>query len=332
MNLPSGIRPVKLKYLFPFCHQLAISVRSGLPLIRILGGLGRQTSSSNLKKIIEGIKSHLESGATFAEAVELYKDAFPPIFLESVRAGEISGRLEYTLTDLARCLERHYKFVSKLRAVLIYPCLQLLFAIGVMILITVLFGGFEAILTGFYILAAVVFLACFLIPRVKRKRKGQRVLTSLGLFLPLIGSLCRKVAMARFCRSLGLMLSSGLPVTKALKQAACSTGNIIIQEEIEKAESGLNRGGSLTESLGEVAGIPPLIMDMISVGEETGKIDETLNRAADWYEDSIHNTLSVIPKFLTIVTTVIIGLIVLYIIWKFYVVQYLGTILGIAGR
>ena len=136
--------------------------------------------------------------------------------------------------------------------------------------------------------------------------------------------------MVRFSRSLSLMLSSALPVSKALEQAASTTGNIVIQEEIEKAKWGLSQGRSLTESLGKTTQLPPLVMEMISVGEQTGKTDETLRRVADWYEDSIDNTLRILPKIITPVMTIIVGLIVVCIVIKFYIGTF-SSILEIGG-
>lgn len=289
-----------------------------------LTALSKQMSNANLRKIIDGISRRLESGATFAEAVKFYKDAFPLFFLESIRVGEISGRLDETLADLADYLEKQQELVRKVKSALIYPCIQLTVALGVVCLLTALFGGFETLIIAFYILIVAFFLLYFLISWAKTTKKGKRALASFKLSLPLIGSLTRRIAMVRFSRSLSLMLSSAIPVNKALEQAASTTGNMVIQEEIEKAKWGLSQGKSLTESLGKTTQIPPLVMEMISVGEQTGKTDETLKRVADWYEDSVDNTLRLLPKIITPVMTIVVGLIVAYVVIKFYIGTYLS--------
>ena len=296
-----------------------------------LTALSKQMRNTNLRKIIEGMSRRLESGATFAGAVEFYKDAFSPFFLQSIRVGEMSGRLDETLADLADYLEKQQELVRKVKSALIYPCIQLTVALGVVCLLTALFGSFETLIIAFYILVVAFFLLYFLISWAKTKKKGQRALASFKLSIPFIGGLIRKIAMVRFSRSLSLMLSSALPVNKALEQAASTTGNIVIQEEIEKAKLGLSYGRSLTESLGKSTQIPPLVMEMISVGEQTGKTDETLKRVADWYEDSIDNTLRLLPRIITPVMTIIVGLIVACIVIKFYLGTYL-SILGLGGQ
>ena len=321
-----------------FTRQFATMIDAGLPLVQCLDILSSQQKNKAFKKALSEVKASVEGGLTFADSLKKHPNVFNHLYVNLVAAGEAGGILDTILNRLAAFMEKVIKLKSKVRSALVYPATIVSVAvlvIGIMLIYVIptfegLFKDFGEALPAptqivinisrwfknnvLYVLIATVVLIVGLW-RVYKTEKGRRAIDRTLLNLPIFGDLLRKVSIARFTRTLGTMVSSGVPILESLDIVARTAGNVIVEEAIMKTKKAITEGKTIAEPLSETGVFPPMVTQMISVGEATGAMDTMLSKIADFYDDevdtSVNNLTSLIEPILMIFLGVIIGGIVI---------------------
>jgi type IV pilus assembly protein PilC len=328
-----------------FARQLATMVAAGLPFGTALDVLREQIDNPRMKEVVHNLSGDVQGGKALSEALKRYPDVFSPIFVALTAAGEASGKLEETLLGLADALEKMRNFRAKLIGALIYPALiicvmgavfivMVLFVLprlGVMYenlgakmpLVAVVMLKFADFLKGFWWLVIVALAAgiygfyWFLGTSFGRFRWDAFVLK-----VPVMGSLIRKTQLADFSRTVGLLIGAGVPIIEALKISADAMSNVHYQEAILKAIRHVERGSPLSAPLAANPDFPPILTQMIGVGEETGKMDEALTKMAGYFEGEVdralHNVTTAIEPFLIIFLGILVGGFVISILVPIY--------------
>ncbi|MEI8342902.1 MAG: type II secretion system F family protein, partial [Verrucomicrobiota bacterium] len=307
-------KTVKSKILMIFTRQLATLIDAGLPLLRGLTVLAKQEKDLVLKGTINALADSVQGGGTFSESLAQHPKIFNRLYINMVKAGELGGVLELVLNRLAEFQEKAQKIKNKVVAAMFYPVIVLCIAIAILcFLLVFIVPKFEAIfkdmlggkqlpaLTQFVIgtsnaLKDHIFLvlgsvaAIFVLFKVLSKTaKGREVLDSLKLKMPLFGDLNRKSSISRFSRTLGTLVTSGVPILQALNITRETAGNTIIAEAISKVHDSVKEGESIVSPL-EASGVfPPMVISMVDVGEETGQLPEMLLKIAEVYDDEVDN-------------------------------------------
>jgi len=338
----TGQAKVKSKVLMIFTRQLATLIDSGLPLLRGLTVLGRQEPNPVMKKTINTLADSVQSGSTFSESLQQFPRIYNKLYVNMVKAGELGGVLELVLNRLAEYQEKAQKLKNKIVAAMVYPIIVMAIAVGIMIfLMMVIVPKFEKIfeemlpggkadmpeltkyVIGFsrwvqgnilYLIAAVV---VFVIGwRMMAVTKGGRnFIDNMKLRLPLFGDVQRKSAISRFARTLGTLVTSGVPILQALNITRETAGNVIISNAINKVHDAVKEGESMVTPLESSKVFPPMVISMVDVGEETGQLPEMLLKVADVYEDEVDTSVSALTAMLEplmiVVLAVVVGTIVL---------------------
>lgn len=334
--LTMAIGGVSQKQITVFTRQLATLIASGLPLVRALYVLERQEKGI-LKSTIRGLAEQVEGGSSFSEALSKYPKAFPPLYVNTVKAGETGGVLELVLTRLAEFAEKSQKLNSRIKAALIYPALVLTLALSVLFfLITFIVPKFMQIFKEMNVtlpaptkvllfisslmkdkwpigLGLIVFIIVLYAVLV-RLPATRLVIDRIKLELPVMGPLLRRIAIARFSRTLGTLLSSGVPILQSLIVAKDTTGNEVMARSIINVHDSVREGETVAKPLLKAGLFPAMAVNMISVGEETGALDQMLLKIADVYDEEVDVTvtglMSLLEPFLIIGMGLVVGFIV----------------------
>ena len=310
-NLPSFGGGVKAKDLAIFTRQFSVMIDAGLPLVQCLEILASQQENPTFQKVLVGTRSAVEGGSTLSAAMRQYPKVFDPLFVNMVEAGETGGILDTILQRLATYIEKNVKLQRAVKSAMVYPVGVLSVAGGVIVLLlwkvvpifATLFLGlgvdlplptkiviglsnFIGSIFGFMILVAGVG-AFFGIKAWYGTQQGRYYLDSLLLKLPLMGVLLRKIGVARFTRTLGTLIASGVPILEGLDITARTAGNAVIEKALLNVRKSLEEGKTLTEPLKESNVFPGMVTQMIGVGEQTGAMDAMLQKIADFYEDEV---------------------------------------------
>ena len=327
----AGIGRVKLYDLAIFCRQFSTMIDAGVSLVRCLEVLGDQTTSPKLKRIIADIQSEVEAGQTLSRALGKYPNVFNSLFVGLVRAGEIGGVLEESLQRLSQFLEKDQEIRRKVKSAMTYPLIIAVIAnIIVVGLVTFIlprfmvlfedlgvkeFPGPTRMLMAFSKLLttqwwiAVLFIVGFIVAfRVFVKtRVGSRIYDRIKLQAPVFGKLNHKVALARFSRTLGTLLESGVPILQALETVAGAVANQIIGDAILEARARIREGDKIGEPLQKSKMFPPMVVQMISIGEESGSLDPMLSKVAEFYEGEVDAALESLTAAIEPVMIVFLG-------------------------
>jgi len=327
---------VKGKTLMIFTRQLATLIDSGLPLLRGLTVLGRQEPIPVMKATINTLAENVQTGSTFSESLQQYPRIFNKLYVNMVKAGELGGVLELVLNRLAEYQEKAQKLKNKIVAAMVYPIIVMFIAGGIMIfLMTVIVPRFETIFEDMlgskdklpeltkivigasrwvsdnilYLIGAAT--AIFLGWRALAASKGGRLwIDGMKLKLPLFGDVQRKTAISRFTRTLGTLVTSGVPILQALNITRDTAGNVVISTAIEKVHDAVKEGESMVAPLEGSGVFPPMVISMVDVGEETGQLPEMLLKIADVYEDEVDNSVSALTSMLEPLMIVMLALVV----------------------
>ena len=340
IKMPKFLRArVKQKDLTVLTRQLATLVDAGLPLLRGLHVLERQTPNPTLREALGGMCEAVESGSTFSESLENYPKIFNHLYVNMVKAGEAGGVLEVVLNRLAEFAEKAEKIKNKVKGAMIYPIIVLLAACGITgFLLVAVIPKFRDIFrdllgdkplpaitefvmnaSNFVMQNGVLVLGgiagfFFLFTVFKKTKTGEYVVDVCKLRMPAFGSLVRRTAIARMTRTLGTLLSSGVPVLQALDIVRDTSGNAVIARAIQSVHDAVKEGESMTNPLAESKVFPPMVISMVEVGEETGALADMLTRVADTYDDEVDNAVagltSVIEPIMIMLLSVIVGTIV----------------------
>jgi type IV pilus assembly protein PilC len=330
-GLSIGKGRVKTKELVMFTRQFATMIDAGLPLVQCLEIQSDQQPNKRFKEILRDVKSEVEQGSTFADALRKHPKPFDDLYTNLVQAGEIGGILDTILNRLAIYLEKAEALKRKVKGAMVYPATILVVAIGVVILLLVKvipvfekmfadFGGtlpaptqFVVNLSHFmqqYILLILgaMFAAVFSFFWARRNSKVFRFRTdAIFLRLPIFGPLLRKVAVARFSRTLGTMISSGVPILDALDICAKTAGNMVIEQGLQRTRTAISEGRTIAEPL-EASGVfPGMVVQMIAVGEQTGAMDAMLGKIADFYDDEVDTAVDALTALLEPLMMVFLG-------------------------
>jgi len=329
-GLGGGVKP---KVLTTFTRQLATLVDAGLPLLRGLRVLEKQERNANLKSILSQLAASIEGGSTFSEALAQHPKVFNRLFVNMVKAGELGGVLEVVLKRLAEFSEKAQKIKGKVKAALFYPMAVLIVAIGIMILLMTfvvpkfkdVFGGMGITLPGFtvFVLAvsdiiknnilgtmgamAVVVVIFLLFIRTKF---GRRIWDKTKLIMPPTGQVVTKVSISRFTRTLGTLVSSGVPILQALTIVKETAGNVIIANAVAKVHESVKEGETITAPLEASRVFPPMVVSMVDVGEQTGALPEMLLKIADNYDEEVDNAVAAMTSLLEPIMIVFLAVIV----------------------
>lgn len=318
-------------------RQLSTLVGAGFPLVSALATLIPQTRSQAFRKILSQTKDAIEGGSSFAGALSLYPGTFTPIYINMVRAGESSGTLEIVLARLADIAEKQQALSHKIKSILAYPAVMSLIAVGVLFFllayivprITTIFTDInQALPTPTLVLLAIsdflkvywwAFLllavaAVFVLRAMRRSEKGRYTLDRFFLGLPIAGSLIRKLAVARFARTLGSLLENGVSMLVALDIVKNIVGNVIIADTVEASSKDVEKGNALGKSLESAATFPNLAVQMIQVGEQSGELETMLNKVADVYENEVETSMVAMTSLLEPVIILVMGVVVAFIV------------------
>jgi type IV pilus assembly protein PilC len=333
-NLPTFGGSVKAKELAVFTRQFSVMIDAGLPLVQCLEILAGQQENKLFQKVLTGTRSAVESGATLSAAMRQFPKVFDALYVNMVEAGETGGILDTILQRLSMYIEKNVKLQRAVKSALVYPIGVLTVAGGVIILLLwkvvpvfgTLFAGLGVNLPlptrivigasnfiGSYFGLALLVLFVGMIFAVKvwyATAQGRYIIDAGLLKAPLIGMLLRKIAVARFTRTLGTLISSGVPILEGLDITAKTAGNAVVERALLKVRKALEEGKSLTEPLRETEVFPGMVTQMIGVGEQTGAMDAMLQKIADFYEDEVDAAVKDLLTALEPVMIVFLGTVV----------------------
>jgi type IV pilus assembly protein PilC len=333
IHLPRLGSGVSSKDILVFTKQFATMIDAGLPLVQCLDILANQMDNATFKKVVLAIKSKVESGSTFADALKDHPKVFDELFIQLCAAGEVGGILDTILNRLANYREKAEKLKRKVKGAMIYPIIVILVAIGVTALLLLkvtpvfakMFTDFGSALPGptqmvvdmsdwlrKYFLYMVVGIAAAVASFVAfyRSPRGRKIFDKLILQAPVLGPVIRKVAVARFTRTLGTMISSGVPILDALDVTAKTAGNRTVEAGILYVRTKIAEGKNISGPLLETKVFPPMVVQMIGVGEATGAMDAMLNKIADFYDDEVDTAVAGLTAMIEPLLMVFLGTVV----------------------
>ena len=317
-----------------FCRQFSTMIDAGLPIIQCLDILYTQHENKTFKKMLKEIKQNVESGQTFAEALKKYPKHFDDLFVNMISAGEAGGILDSILRRLSHYMEKAAKLKAKIKGGMTYPIITIIIAIIVIAIIMIfVIPVFEEMFQGMgsalptptqivvnmsrfvksnihYIIVA-LFLAIFAIRRFYKTERGKALMDDLFLKLPVFGDLIRKAAVAKFTRTMGTMLASGVAILDALEIVAKTAGNKTIEKAVYETRTAIAEGRTMSDPLSESGVFPSMVCQMIAVGESTGALDAMLTKIADFYDEEVDqavaNMTAMIEPFMLVFLGVVIG-------------------------
>ena len=303
-------RGVSAKNLAVFTRQFSVMIDAGLPLVQCLEILGTQEEDKNFSEVILATRGDVESGASLADAMKKHPKVFDPLFTNMIAAGEAGGILDTILKPLATYIEKNVKLKGQVKSAMIYPIAVIVIAavvVGVILwkvipTFAAMFAGLGAELPlptrvviamsngivrfGPFIIIGIA-AGVYGLKQYYATPNGRRVVDSIVLKLPILGSLMRKIAVARFCRTLSTLLASGVSILEALDITAKTAGNAIVEDGIQTTRKSIERGETIAQPLKDTAVFPPMVVQMIGVGEATGALDTMLGKIADFYEEEV---------------------------------------------
>ena len=326
---------IKPKVLMIFTRQLATLIDSGLPLSRGLNVLAKQERDSVLKKTIQKLSASVQGGSTFSESLAQFPFIFNELYINMVKAGEVGGVMELVLTRLAEFQEKAAKIKNKVAAAMVYPIIVMMMAIAIMgFLLVFIVPKFEAIfhdmlgdrplpgittvvisLSRFVqdhwsVIVAVMFALIAGYKFANRTTPGKSTIDRAKLWVPLFGDVIRKTAISRFSRTLGTLVTSGVPILQALNITRATAGNSVIARAISQVHESVKQGDSIMQPLEAGGAFPPMVVSMIDVGEETGQLPEMLLKIADVYDDEVDTSVAAMTAALEPIMIVFLALVV----------------------
>ena len=315
-----------------FTRQFATMIDAGLPIVQGLEILSQQSENKAFRNIIRVIKQDVEGGFTLADALKKHPKAFDDLYVNMVAAGEVGGVLNTILNRIALFIEKSAKLKSKVKGAMIYPCTIVVVAVGVVTILLLyvipvfaeLYGGMGKALPAptqitinmsnwfrayfVYMVIGVGILVAALRFYYKTPQ-GRMVIDGLMLKMPIIGDLLRKVAVARFSQNMSILLSSGVPILDGLAITAKTAGNRVVEQAIMDARVSISQGKTVAEPLTESKIFPPMVCQMVAIGENTGALDAMLKKVADFYEDEVDNSVANLTSLMEPLIMVVLGVI-----------------------
>ena len=321
---------IKEKNVVVFCRIFSTMINAGLPLIQCLDLLAQQEQNKAFSKIIRSVKEDIEGGTSLTVALKKYPDIFDDLFVNLIAAGEAGGILDVILERLSAYMEKAMKLKARVKGAMTYPIAVLVISFSVVALLLLkvipvfqkMFEGMGGQLPGptqflvsasqfaqhyFLFLIAVIVIIFIAFKRFYKTEKGRWIVDSLVLKAPIFGDLMKKVAVAKFSRTLSTMMSSGVPILEGLAIVSKTSGNKVVEDALLKTRQSISEGRSIAEPLAETGIFPPMVVQMISVGEATGALDSMLNKIAIFYDDEIDVAVDSMTALLEPVMMVFLG-------------------------
>ena len=323
-------KKVKEKEIVIFTRQFATMIDAGLPLVQCLEIIASQQDNATLKDILIQVKGDVEAGSTFADALRKHPTVFNDLYCNLVTAGETGGILDTILNRLAAYIEKAMNLKKKVKGAMVYPIavlsVALIVVIGLLVFVIPVFQKMFADMGGtlpaftqmiinlsdfmrrYFLLVGGMLVALFFVfKRYYKTEGGREAVDGRLLRLPIFGPLIKKVAIAKFTRTLSTMLSSGVPILEGLDIVARTSGNKVIEKAIFKTKSSIGEGKTIAEPLAASGVFPPMVVQMISVGESTGALDSMLSKIADFYDDEVDAAVSALTSLLEPLLMVFLG-------------------------
>ncbi len=328
-----------------FTRQFSVMIDAGLPLVQCLDILGQQQDNKTFQKILLQIRQDVEGGSSLADAMSKHPQAFDDLFVNMVAAGEAGGILDTILQRLAAYIEKSVKLKAQVKSAMIYPVAVITIAVVVVYVIlwkviptfASLFQGLGAdlpfltkcvvALSNFigrfwYLIFALLFASMYSIRHYYKTDSGRYQIDRIVLKMPVMGTLARKVAVARFCRTLGTLLSSGVAILESLDITARTAGNAVIEEAILGVRKEVEQGKTIAEPLSKTEQFPPMVCQMIAVGEQTGAMDTMLSKIADFYEDEVDSAVEGMMALIEPVMISFLGVVIGTIVIAMYLPMF----------
>ena len=352
IKIPGFGPKVKGKDVVIFTRQFATMIDSGLPIVQALDILARQHENKAFRKVLNTVKEVVETGGTLADGMRKCPEAFDDLFVNMVEAGENGGILDIILERLSIHMEKAMKLKREVKTAMIYPAVVIGAAIlvtSVLLLFVIptfaeLFADFGSALplptqividmsnffvAWWYVIGASVGTSAFMFMRFIKTPRGQEVVHPLALKMPIFGDIIKKVAVARFTRTLGTMISSGVPILEALNICARTAGNKVVERDVQRARLAISEGKSMVEPLSESIVFPAMVTQMIGVGESTGALDAMLQKVADFYEDEVDNAVTAMKQLIEPIMILVLGTIVGGLVVAMYLPIFkMGSVVG----
>jgi type IV pilus assembly protein PilC len=324
---------VSVKDLSVFTRQFATMVNAGLPLVQCLDVLGKQLDKPQFKKVVLTVTSDVEGGSTLAEALGKHPAIFSDLYVHMISAGEAGGILDVILQRLAVFLEKADALQRKVKGAMTYPIIVLTVAGGACIFMLMFvipvfakmfsdFGGelpaptrivmnISDFIRGFWwAIAGGSFAATVLFKRYRATENGRRTTDKMGMKIPVLGNVLLKSAVARFTRTLGTLIGSGVPILQGLEITAHTAGNKVMQEAIQATAKSISQGDTIAQPLRESGVFPPMVVQMIGIGEQSGALDEMLSKIADFYDDEVDAAVDALTAAIEPIMIVVMGVMV----------------------
>jgi type IV pilus assembly protein PilC len=346
-----SLTKVKLKDIAVFCRQFATIISAGLTIVNGLDILRHQTENKKLKGILDKVFEQVQKGKSLSETMRQFKE-FPSLFVNMVEAGEASGQLEEMLMRMAAYYEKEHKLKSKIKSAMMYPMVITIFALLIVVFLVTkvvpmfveMFAGFNAklplptrillaISNGFksywYIIFGVIILIIYFIRKYISSGEGRYKFHRLILHMPIFGKINKKIVTSRFARTLSTLLSSGIPVIQAMDIVQKTVTNAVVEAGIERCKDEIKKGVGLSRPIGNIGIFPPMLIEMINIGEESGMLDEMLTKTAQFYDDEVDTLVSglttIIEPIIIVLLAGIVGFIIVSIVLPMFdMYKYMG--------
>lgn len=362
INVSAKPKEIKLRFGAPkvtdkdiviLTRQLATMIDAGLPLVQCLDILGSQTENESLAKTVTQVRSDVESGSTFADALKKHPKVFDNLYVNMVAAGEAGGILDTILQRLAVYMEKFAKIKRQIKSAMIYPAVILFVAVAVVALLLVIVVPMLAAMFaeagqllplptriviaisnflkgwGGLILLVSIIGSIVAIVQWRKTEKGLTTTDAIALKVPVMGDLIRKVSVAKFTRTLGTLLTSGVPILEGLLIVARTAGNKIVEDAIISTRQSVSEGKTLAEPLTKFSVFPPMVTQMIAVGEATGALDNMLTKIADFYDDEVDSAVATLTSMLEPMLMIFLGTTVGFVIVAMYMpIFQMGSAIG----
>jgi len=326
-------KPIKTKDIVVFSRQFATMIDAGLPLVQCLDILSSQQENPEFKRILLDVKGSVEGGSTFADALRKHPKVFDALYVNLIAAGEVGGILDTILNRLSGFLEKNEKLKGKIKSAMTYPVAVIIIAslvvtgllLWVVPIFEDMFAGFgqalpaptqvivlmsKALQNWWYVIFGLIGAVIVGIKYARKTDKGRLLSDRVALRAPVLGDLIRKTAVARFTRTLGTMISSGVPILEGLDIVAKTAGNLVIEEAVMEARKSLSEGKTLAEPLMETKVFPGMVTQMIAVGESTGALDAMLTKIADFYEEEVDVAVDSLTSLIEPMLMAFLGIVV----------------------
>jgi type IV pilus assembly protein PilC len=341
-RIGTGIKKIHVSR---FTRQFATMIGAGLPMVQCLDILAKQMESPQFCKVIAEIKDSVSSGSTLSEAMGKHKKVFDDLYVNMVEAGEMGGALDTILVRLANYREKADALARKIRGALVYPAVVSIVAAGVTVAMltfivpifakmfanlgaelpgpTQMVLAISAVLQKYYLVLIGIVVAFIVgLKLLLRNDEGRFQFDKFMLKTPLFGNLIRKAAVARFTRTLGTLIQSGVTILDALEITAKTAGNKVLQRAIKKSVVSIAEGDTITNPLKDSGVFPPMVIQMIGVGEKTGGLDEMLSKIADFYDDEVDAAVSALTSMIEPMVIVLMGIVIGFILIAMYLPMF----------